>query len=307
MPVSDDSGGALPRAAVVVANVRSRRTGTLLGRAIALLRARGVDIRSVRRVDGGEVLRRSVGEAIDAGEPLVVVAGGDGSFTTTVGLFAHRPAALGVLPCGTGNSFARSLGIGARIEDAVEVLVAGKIAAVDLGVVNGVRFANFATVGLTSEIGRRTPAALKKLLGPLAYAAGGAVPILTSRAFEARIACDDTAPVALRTHQLVVMNGRHYGLAPVRPEATIVDGTLDLFTTEGQSRWNVVRTFLALQRGDSRRLDRARFFRGAGFAVETIPPQPLDIDGEPLGTTPARFEIERRSLRVVVPRGFAGR
>jgi diacylglycerol kinase (ATP) len=291
---------------MMIANTRSRRTAELFARARRRLAERGIAVEAAYAVSAGGELRRRVRELVEARVPLIVVGGGDGSFTTIVGEFAHRESVLGVLPFGTGNSFARTLGIAPDLEAAIEVICNGRAERVDLGIVNDTYFANFATIGLSSLIGRATPAALKKVAGPLAYVLTGLPLIVRNRPFAAEIRADGGVALAVHTHQLIVANGRYYGVTPLLPDATIVDGKLSLFTSDGVSRWNVARTFVALYRGDQRRLRNSAYFAAEEIAIEASPAQPLDIDGEALGTTPARFRIDPRALRVMVPADFRG-
>ncbi len=110
----------------------------------------------------------------------------------------------------------------------------------------------------------------------------------------------------LRTHQVIVANGRYFGSSPVLPNATIVDGTFALFATTGLTRWDVARMFLAIYRSEQAGLADADYLHAATMTIKTKPKQYLDIDGEPLGKTPARFQIDPRALRVMVPQKFDG-
>jgi YegS/Rv2252/BmrU family lipid kinase len=294
------------RSAVIIGNLHSRRTAELFARAHELLAARGVEIVAAHGVRDGRALERRVRGYVKDGCELILVAGGDGTLTSAVGAFAYTKSVLGVLPFGTGNSFALTLGIPPQVEAAVDVIAGGCVARVDLGVVNGTYFANFATIGLSSTIARRTPALLKKLLGPASYAAAGVLPLLVNRAFRAKVRWERDE-MQLDTHQLIVANGRFFGFTPVLPEATIVDGTLSVFTTSGLSRWDVARMFVAMYRGKHTALADADYFSAQEVVVKTKPKQFVDVDGEPFGKTPVRFRVARRALRVLVPEGFSGR
>jgi diacylglycerol kinase (ATP) len=294
------------RSAVMIGNLRSRQTAELFAKARRLLAAGGITIVEQHSVRGGQALRKAVRAAVLERCELILVGGGDGSMTCVVGCLAHTRSVLGVLPFGTGNSFAQSLGIKPNVEDAVKVIVEGKVERVDLGIVNGTHFANFATIGLSSAIARSTPTMLKKVLGPAAYVVAGVGPMLRSGAFRAVVKCG-ARKIDLKTHQVIVANGRYFGSTPVLPDATIIDGTLSLFTTSGLSRWEVARMFLAFFRGEQTELADADYLSAPEITVKARPKQYLDIDGEALGTTPARFSIDRRALRVMVPQGFTGR
>jgi len=93
---------------------------------------------------------------------------------------------------------------------------------------------------------------------------------------------------------------------PIVPDASIVDGRLDVFTATGFNRWEIVRMFVALFFGMHTRLTEAEYFSGPEVTVTIAPPQKLDVDGELRGTTPARFSVDPKALRVLVPEGFTG-
>lgn len=104
------------------------------------------------------------------GEPVVVAAGGDGTLNAVVQGLAGSQTALGVLPAGTMNVFARELGIPFdNLNRAFEVIEAGKIHEIDLFEANGVPFVQMAGVGFDAMVIEETTWESKKMLGPLAY------------------------------------------------------------------------------------------------------------------------------------------
>ena len=244
---------------------------------------------------------RRIKRAVKDGAPEIVVGGGDGTMTHAVDLLAHRASVMGVLPLGTGNSFAQSLGIPTDdLGAAVGVIAHGHVERVDLGVVNGTHFANFATIGLSSEIANATPRLLKKFTGAIAYALAGIRPMLTHRPFLARIRWKG-GRLDVRTQDIIVANGRFFGHTPVAPDATIVDGRLHLFTADGASALDALRTYLALGRGQQGRLPNAHVVTARSFTIRASKRQPIAIDGSLLERTPARFAVAREALRVFVP------
>ena len=291
------------RKAVIIASLSSRHGKADLNQARTLLRRRGIEVvESYANADHRKLCRR-VKNAVKAGHRLIVACGGDGMQTSIVGELAHTDAVLGVIPAGTGNSFARSLGIKLSVADAVDVIAKGKVAEVDLGVVNGTHFANFATIGLPSEIARRTPRALKKWTGPLAYAIAGAGPLLTRMPFACVIKWK-RRKLKLETHQVVVANGRFYGDQPLLPQSSLTDGKLALFTTTGLSAGDKIATYVDFLRGDQTKRRDAQFFSAKKIRVKTDKRQPISIDGDYLGKTPAKFSVDRRALKVMVPKRF---
>ncbi len=282
-------------------NRHSRRTDHQIDALHAALDAHGLRVSAFHTETSESGCRRLIRRAAKAGVPEIVIGGGDGTMTHAVNELAHRESIMGVLPFGTGNSFAQTLGL--PLDDvaaAVAVIARGHVEQVDLGRVNGTYFANFATIGLSSVIAGATPRLLKRLTGPLAYALAGIRPMLTHRAFRARIRWKE-GRLDVRTQDIIVANGRFYGHTPVAPEATIDDGRLHLFTTDNASTLGAARTFLALGRGVQARLPDAHVVTARSFKVRTRTRQPIAIDGSPLEKTPAHFTVARNALRVFVP------
>jgi YegS/Rv2252/BmrU family lipid kinase len=289
------------REVVVVVNRHSRRTDHQIDALHAALEAHGLRIAAFHVEPKQSGCRKLIRRAAKAGAPEIVIGGGDGTMTHAVNELAHRESIMGVLPFGTGNSFAQSLGIPCDdVAAAVAVIAHGNAAHVDLGRVNGTYFANFATIGLSSVIAGGTPRLLKKFTGPLAYALAGIGPMLTHRAFQARIRWKG-GRLDVRTQDVIVANGRFYGHTPVAAEATIDDGRLHLFTTDNGSALGAARTYLAMGRGTHTRLPDAHVVSARAFNVRARRRQVIAIDGSPLEKTPAHFSVARNALRVFVP------
>ena len=282
-------------------NRHSRRTDHQIEALHAALDAHSLRVSAFHTETSESGCRRLIRRAAKAGVPEIIVGGGDGTMTHAVNELAHRDSVMGVLPFGTGNSFAQTLGL--PLDDvaaAVAVIARGHVEHVDLGRVNGTYFANFATIGLSSVIAGATPRLLKRITGPLAYALAGIRPMLTHRAFRARIRWKE-GRLDVRTQDIIVANGRFYGHTPVAPEATIDDGRLHLFTTDNASTLGAARTFLAIGRGMQARLPDAHVVTARSFKIRTRTRQPIAIDGSPLEKTPAHFTVARNALRVFVP------
>jgi diacylglycerol kinase (ATP) len=246
-------------------------------------------------------LRRHVKRAAKAGAPAIAVGGGDGTMAQAVDVLANRKTVLGLLPLGTGNSFARSLGLDPHdLDAAVAVIARGGVGRIDLGRVNGTHFANFATIGLSSEIAAATPASAKSWSGPLAYALAAVRPFFAHRAFRARIRWRG-GKLDLRTEDIIVANGRYFGATPVTADASLVDGRLALFTTDDPSRLGALRTYLAFGLNRQSALRGAHAVSAAKFEIRTSAQQWISIDGSLLEKTPARFRVARGALRVYLP------
>jgi YegS/Rv2252/BmrU family lipid kinase len=289
--------------ATLIINSHSGRSTRNAAELPGLLAERDVELDAFCSVETEDELRRSVKRAVKSGARFVIVGGGDGSMTSAVDVLAKRDVVLGVLPLGTGNSFARTLGLDDDLDKALDAIGTGRVECVDLGLVNGTYFANFATVGLSAEIAETTPHALKRAIGAAAYIIGGLLPFAKSQPFRAKIAWDDEKKT-LETRQIVIASGRFFGHQPIAPEATAVDHRLAFFTTTGVSHAEIVRMYLALGLGMQDSLPDAIAFSAHKIRLKTKPKQKISVDGNPLGETPAKFSVVPRALHVIVGPGF---
>jgi YegS/Rv2252/BmrU family lipid kinase len=285
--------------AVLIGNSEARQTTDAFAKARAMLSDRGVQLVSTDLVGDHRDLRRRVRRALKKGARLVIVGGGDGTMTAAAGELAKSRAVLGVLPLGTGNSFALSLGI-TDLDVAVEAIVAGREVAVDLGSVNGTYFANFATIGLSSTIARATPNWLKKVVGAAAYILAGVVPGLRSHPFRCQVRAGKRK-IAFRTFQVIVANGRYFGHTAITPEASLDSGHLTFYSTSDATIVDAAKTYASLLLDRQGLLPNAHILDAKKLRVRTRPAQALAIDGELRGRTPARFKVVPGALRVMVP------
>jgi YegS/Rv2252/BmrU family lipid kinase len=255
-------------------------------------------------------------EAVRAGIERILVAGGDGTLGEVVsGLLAAGlgdAAELGLLPLGTGGDFARSLGVPRDFEAALECIVAGHTRRVDAGRVRfrgpggEARVACFANVasfgisGLVVEIVNRTT---KALGGRVSFLIGALRAIARYRSDRVVLRVDGELVADERIALATAANGRWFGAGMhVAPGALLDDGALDVVVVGAISKSALLRKLPKLYRGTHLEDAAVRCVRGR--VIEADAPEgrvPLELDGEPLGTLPARFELLPRALRVVAP------
>jgi YegS/Rv2252/BmrU family lipid kinase len=264
---------------------------------------RGVRITEAHMVRRRKALKKRVRQAVRSGAKLIVVIGGDGTQTAAVAELAHTSSTLAVVPAGTGNSFAFSLGIKDDLDAAIDTIAHGKEIRVDVGIVNGTYFANFASIGLIAEAANRTPRGLKRVIGPVAYALAAFRSFLRDKPFELHVKWNRQR-LKIVTYQAIVASGRYFGWQPLTPQASLRSGELTFFAAAGDKPQDVIATNAALLRGDHIELQRAHYFSARKISIATKPKQPLNIDGHALGNTPAKFRIAPNALRVLVPAEF---
>jgi YegS/Rv2252/BmrU family lipid kinase len=292
------------RRAVLLVNARSRQGARNYRRAVRLLRLAGFTLTSAHAVvrPGGLAarLRAILRDAPD----LVVVGGGDGTIATAAGLLAHRDTALGVLPLGTTNNFARSLGLPMDLVGAVKVLRDGMVADVDLGEAGGHMFANMLSMGLSVQVAEKVPARLKRVVGRPAYPIAALLALPSHEPFHASITIDGET-VEVDTHQLNVANGAYHHGRRIARDATADDGLLTVYRLGDTGRLRVTAASVRhTLRGPRLSQYSEPFLTTGGLRVETDPPMPVSIDGEVRTRTPLDVTVARNALYAMVPEGF---
>jgi diacylglycerol kinase (ATP) len=241
-----------------------------------------------------------------------VAVGGDGTVNEVAqGLAGRDGIELAVIPRGTGWDFARTHRIPRRLDGAVAVALDGQARAIDLGRAryrtwDGAEaesyFANVASAGMSGAIAQRANETTKALGGKVSYLWATFAVFSRWRNDEVRVVVDREARSA-RMHDVVVAIGRYFGGGMmICPDAEPDDGLLDVLTIGDLTKRDLLLTLPKTYRGRHLPHPKAELLRGAVVQVETHAPLPVQLDGEQPGTTPARFEIVPRALRLRVPR-----
>ena len=204
---------------------------------IARLEAGGIAVTEENPETPAE-LEAAIGRHADTAD-CAIVCGGDGSLCRAAPGLIASSLTLGILPMGTANDLARTLGIPVALEAAAEVIVAGHRRRIDLGTVNGTPFFNVASIGLSAELARALSPELKRRWGRAGYALAALRVLARAQRFAAWIG-EDGSGVRTRTMQIAVGNGVFYGGGTVVAEdAAIDDGHLDLYSLEVRTVWKL--------------------------------------------------------------------
>ncbi|MEC4983248.1 MAG: lipid kinase [Oscillatoria sp. PMC 1068.18] len=232
---------------------------------------------------------------------LVIIGGGDGTLNMAIdGLLATK-LPLGIIPLGTANDLAKTLGIPVDLTTACEAIAKGKIKQVDLGEVNGKHFFNVASLGLSVKITKQLTKENKRRWGVFAYAATSLKVISKSLPFRAKITINGET-INVRTVQIAVGNGRYYGGGmQIAYDATIDDQRLDLYSLEVKHWWQIIALFPALWLGRHPRWLGIRLLTGQEIMIETKKHRQLNTDGEITTKTPAKFRVIPRALEIIIP------
>ena len=290
----------LPREAVLIVNVHSRRGEALFKDAKAMLEEAGLRLIAAHAVKEPERLQETVRGAVADGAPMVIVGGGDGSLSGTVDELVGRDCVFGVLPLGTANSFARTLGIPLDLEGAVAAISGGRRRRIDLGMIDRDYFVNAASLGLSPRIGETVPHKLKRYLGRVGYLLWAIKCSIGFRAF--RLMLDDGVkrPNMWAT-EVRILNGPYHGGVELSDQADVDTGDIVIQAVVGRSHarlaWDWYAKFFKLRDRDA----QTEEFRGKAFRIETRPPQRISIDGEVLASTPVTVQVASGAVEVAVP------
>jgi YegS/Rv2252/BmrU family lipid kinase len=305
------------RRTVVIANPRSRNgaTGRRMDAVVAKLRATLGEV-AIETTRGPRDAERIAREAVGRGALRVLVAGGDGTTSEVVtGLLAGGLAErveLGLLPLGTGGDLARTLGLPRDLDEAIARLARGKTRRVDAGAArfqadDGAErtlfFVNVASAGISGLVTALVNAAPKSLGGTVSFLVGTLRAIVRFEPAGARIRVDGAVVHEGPLTLAVAANGRYFGGGMhVAPEAGIDDGLLDVVWIDGLPKLRLLRELPKLYTGAHLRVSAVHSTRGRVVEIEPLEgtrPLRIEIDGEPLGSLPARFEVLPAALTLV--------
>jgi YegS/Rv2252/BmrU family lipid kinase len=287
------------RVALIV-NARSRNGTRLFAKARELLDKAGIDPFLAQGLRDPSAMVAAVEQALRQRADLIIVGGGDGTISGTIGTLAGSEAVFAPLPLGTANSFARTLDYGADLEAAVAAIAAGQVARIDLAEIDGHLFANSAAIGVSPMIGDTIPPRLKRWLGRFGYLIWAIRTMIRFRPFLVTVE-GEGAPSESWATEVRILNGRFSGGIQLSEEARLDDGTIRLQIVSGKSRWRLAldwyRRILGLGGKDEAVIE----LRGHAFGIATRPAQKVAIDGEVLARTPIAVKIHRRTVNLVVP------
>jgi diacylglycerol kinase (ATP) len=199
----------------------------------------GVDAPIWYEVPKSRKAPKQVRRALKQGADLLIVWGGDGMVQRCIDAMAGSEVTLAIVPAGTANLFASNLGIPKDIEGAVRVALSAQTRAVDVGRINGERFAVMAGAGFDAEMIRSASGGLKDRLGRVAYVVTGARAV-RSKPFRATVSVDGSPWFTGRVSCILVGNvGALFGGVTVFADAEPDDGLVDLgvITADGLVQW----------------------------------------------------------------------
>ncbi len=249
-------------------------------------------------------------QAAQAGLDAVWVAGGDGTVNEAVNGLVGTPTALAVLPVGTGNVWARQLHLPVytlahpfRLREAAVAQALGRVRTVDVGRLNDRHFLLWAGMGFDAQVTSQMEPRPKraKRLGVLPYVVAALTLAREFSGVRTHLVLDGK-PLRRRALLVVASNVQMYSIFQLTPQARIDDGLLDVFLFRGLGGFSYMlrmagRLFTGRHLEDPRVIQR----RAREITLWTERPMAVQVDGEPVGTTPVSIRVVPLSLRVLIP------
>jgi diacylglycerol kinase (ATP) len=288
------------RVAVIAHNSKSLGGG--LSELRKVLAQRGaVDI-FWREVPKSRFAPKQVKRALAEGVDRIFVWGGDGTVQRCVDVVAGTSASLAIIPAGTANLLATNLGIPKDIEAAVDIGLAGNLRSIDVGRINGERFAVMAGAGFDARMIGDANGALKDRVGRLAYIWTGAKNI-RQKPFRAKIAVDGVRWYNGEASCILLGNvGKLFGGVEAFDDARPDDGVLELgvVTAEGVRQW--AGTMVRAVVGTASKSPLAQTTKVRSVRIKLDRKVPYEIDGgDRKKVRKLRIEIEPDAVSLCVP------
>ncbi len=247
--------------------------------------------------EGTQLAERAVKEGAD----LVVAAGGDGTLAEVLNGTIGTSSQLGLIPCGTGNDCARTLGIALEVRSAVQNLLQGDARPIDVGRTQGHYFLNVAGCGFDAIVAEKVNSGVRFLHGTAAYLAAIMLSMGHMHPYPIRLTLDDRTE-DLRAILCSVANTKSYGGGMlIAPDAEIDDGLFDVCILGDTGKIEFLRAFPTVFTGKHIHHPKVRMERARYVKIESETPLPILVDGEVIGTTPVEFQIFPQAVKMRLP------
>lgn len=253
-------------------------------------------------------------EAALQGYDVAIAAGGDGTIGQVVNGIAGTDTALGVLPVGTTNVWAREIGLPLMtplhpnaVQEAARMMIEGEWRVVDVGRVNDRYFLMWVGVGMDAEVTAQVESrpAQKRRLGMLAFAIAAVAQTLSLTGTKMYIEMDGRK-LERRALLLVASNIQLYaGFLRIAPMASLTDGLLDVCIFQGYTGLSAYLHFFSILLGLHTRNPEVTYHQARHLVVRPARPLSIQVDGDLAGYAPVEIEVIPQHLRVIVPKHTA--
>jgi YegS/Rv2252/BmrU family lipid kinase len=280
-------------------------------RVVTLLRQRGWEAKALETHKAGDA-KEYAQQAVEEECQLVFSAGGDGTLNEVVNGVVDSNVVVGVLPIGTGNVWAKEIGLPVSnplhtvsLENDAQVLLDGLVHRIDTARANNRYFLLWAGVGLDAEIVNEveTQYEMKRRWGALPFVMAGATLAVDYPGTQTTLMIDNTTYNPKKVVLVLISNIQSYGGGLVRPasHAAVDDGYLDVYIFQYEGPLSSLYHAFGMLTQQHKTDPQVSYHRARYLRVDTSQPMPIHLDGGPAGETPLEIIVNPKSLNVLVP------
>ena len=239
-------------------------------------------------------------EALGRGADIVVASGGDGTINEVACAMVNTGIPMGILPAGSGNGLARSLGISLSYALALRTIIRGNTKLMDVAIANDTLYTSIAGVGFDAHVAQKF--AESYLRGMFSYLK---IILNEFRAYKPLTYKLTIDGVSMEKQALVIVfaNGNQFGFnTRIAPDARVDDGFLDVCVMKKMPVSQLLNVGYHMMRGTPVKTGYTEYFKGKEITIETSSDPLMNIDGEPkIMQSPVKISIQPLALNVIVP------
>lgn len=281
-------------------NVQSKQGRQALTKIRQVSQELGISFDRVNEITSGDDLHPTLQRIKERAPDVLIVGSGDGTVSDAVDYLADSTITLGIIPLGTTNNFARSLGLPLDIYESLKVIAHGNAVSVDLGKIDNDYFANIAGIGLSALIASNVTNERKKRFGRLAYPLTGLELLFHHKPFFVTVTDKDgELQLHFETHQLVIANGRYHAGKEIAADASLKGNELIIFKLGGRSKVSFIWHMIDFYIGTRRSVYHSSYLIGKDVSIHTSTAQPIELDGEVKLTTPVAVSVHPKAIKVL--------
>lgn len=230
----------------------------------------------------------------------VVAVGGDGSVLEAFNGIYDLDIALGIIPYGTGNDFARVLNIENDLDDSLNRIILGHTKKVDVGKINDTHFLNIAGLGIDSSILEKTEKIKKHIKGPLAYLLSTFIVLATYKCEKIKIVIDGTE-IIRECYLVAIGNGQYYGGGMrVTPNALLDNGLLEVVIIHKMSKIKFAMLFRKVFSGDHIHESVVENYQGKKIRIVASSDVKINVDGNLIGKGSCDISVEEKKQILII-------
>lgn len=302
---------------LVFINPTSRQGAKCADEVIAWLTAHRFEVLNLGYDPAHDQMSEWIERFVDQ-SPVVIVGGGDGSVNHALPSLLKTKLRLLLIPLGTANNLARTLGLSTVTADALSLLIDGRVETIDVGIVRPqhqqhqnehaskvpemeIPFVNVIGIGMSARVNRAVASEHKKWFGAFAFVWTLFRVAARMTPFRVAIECDGQKHHG-HSWQITVCNGKNYGNGlTVDPTATLQDETLHGLSTEIGKWWHGFGLLPAFRAGRFVTTPEVVTFSGRVVKITTKHAKHVDVDGDLKARTPIEISVRARALQIYVP------